>query len=210
MWLGIDIGTGGSRALLVDERVVVRAGCTAPHEEMTMARPLWAEQRPQNWWDAAVSAIRLLEPEAARFAAAIESADTPRLSVASCLEAAIFVDRNGDEVRRAMPDTFLEEFSIRLEPITVEQVRIARQAFQWFGKGQHPAALNFGDCFTYALAKMMREPVLFKAQDFSRTDLVAALPPVIPPAGGHIVSAPLRSGPSVRAPETGAIPECAR
>ena len=58
MWLGIDIGTGGSRALLVDERGVVRAGCTAPHEDMTMARPLWAEQRPQNWWDAAVSAIR--------------------------------------------------------------------------------------------------------------------------------------------------------
>jgi len=58
MWLGIDIGTGGSRALLVDGRGVVRAGYTAPHEEMAMARPLWAEQRPENWWDAAVQAIR--------------------------------------------------------------------------------------------------------------------------------------------------------
>jgi xylulokinase len=58
MWLGIDIGTGGSRALLVDERGRVRAGCTAPHEEMRMERPLWAEQRPENWWDAAVIAIR--------------------------------------------------------------------------------------------------------------------------------------------------------
>ncbi|HUK18258.1 MAG TPA: xylulokinase [Bryobacteraceae bacterium] len=58
MWLGIDIGTGGSRALLVDSRGAVRAGYTAPHEEMTMARPLWAEQRPENWWDAAVAAIR--------------------------------------------------------------------------------------------------------------------------------------------------------
>jgi xylulokinase len=58
MWLGIDIGTGGSRALLVDGSGVVRAGYTAPHEEMTMARPLWAEQRPENWWDAAVQAIR--------------------------------------------------------------------------------------------------------------------------------------------------------
>jgi len=58
MWLGIDIGTGGSRALLVDERGAVCAGFTAPHEEMRMERPLWAEQRPENWWDAAVAAIR--------------------------------------------------------------------------------------------------------------------------------------------------------
>src|SRR5271157_1246361 len=58
MWMGIDIGTGGSRALLVDERGAVRAGYTAPHEEMRMERPLWAEQRPENWWDAAVAAIR--------------------------------------------------------------------------------------------------------------------------------------------------------
>ena len=58
MWLGIDIGTGGTRALLIDERGGVRAGYTAPHEEMRMERPLWAEQRPENWWDAAVAAIR--------------------------------------------------------------------------------------------------------------------------------------------------------
>ena len=58
MWLGIDIGTGGTRALLVDGRGAVRAGCTAPHEDMRMERPLWAEQRPENWWDAAVEAIR--------------------------------------------------------------------------------------------------------------------------------------------------------
>jgi len=53
MWLGIDIGTGSSRALLVDERGTVRASCSAPHEDMRMERPLWAEQRPENWWDAA-------------------------------------------------------------------------------------------------------------------------------------------------------------
>jgi xylulokinase len=58
MWLGIDIGTGGSRALLVDDRGAVRAGFMAPHEEMRMERPLWAEQRPENWWDASVAAIR--------------------------------------------------------------------------------------------------------------------------------------------------------
>jgi xylulokinase len=58
MWLGIDIGTGGSRALLIDQKGAVRAGFTAPHEDMRMERPLWAEQRPENWWDAAVLAIR--------------------------------------------------------------------------------------------------------------------------------------------------------
>jgi xylulokinase len=58
MWLGIDIGTGGTRALLVDERGGVRGGFTAPHEDMRMERPLWAEQRPENWWDAAQAAIR--------------------------------------------------------------------------------------------------------------------------------------------------------
>jgi xylulokinase len=58
MWLGIDVGTGGSRALLVDERGAVRAGYTAVHEEMHMERPMWAEQRPENWWDAVVEAVR--------------------------------------------------------------------------------------------------------------------------------------------------------
>ena len=58
MWLGVDVGTGGSRALLVDERGAARAGYTAVHEDMHMARPLWAEQRPENWWDAVVEAIR--------------------------------------------------------------------------------------------------------------------------------------------------------
>src|SRR5260370_21116926 len=57
-WLGLDIGTGGTRALLVDEYGQVRHAHTAPHEEMRMERPLWAEQRPENWWDAAMRAIR--------------------------------------------------------------------------------------------------------------------------------------------------------
>ena len=64
LWLGVDIGTGGSRALLLDARGKVRAGCTAPHEDMCMERPVWAEQRPDNWWDAAVNAIRGVLKEA--------------------------------------------------------------------------------------------------------------------------------------------------
>ena len=97
------------------------------------------------------------------------------MSVASYLEAAIFVDRHGDEVRRAMLDDFISEFSIRLEAVTVEQGRAARRAFRSFGRGFHPAGLNFGDCLTYALAKVTREPLLFKGDDFSRTDLLSAL-----------------------------------
>ena len=65
-WLGIDIGTGGSRALLIDAQGKVRAGYTAPHEDMRMERPLWAEQRPENWWDAAQQAIRGVLADASR------------------------------------------------------------------------------------------------------------------------------------------------
>ena len=119
----------------------------------------------------ALLAILLRETEAATFAKAIEDADSVRMSVASYLEAAIFVDRHGDEVRRAMLDTFLEEFSIRLEPVTVEQIRLARQALRSFGKGIHPAGLNFGDCFSYALAQALGEPLLYKGEDFSHTDV---------------------------------------
>jgi len=122
----------------------------------------------------ALLAVLLNEPEASRFASAMENAGVVRLSAASYVEAAIYVDRNGDEVRRAMLDTFLMEFSIRIEPVTAEQALLARQAFVLFGKGRHKAALNFGDCFSYALARAFREPLLFKGADFGYTDLDAA------------------------------------
>jgi ribonuclease VapC len=122
----------------------------------------------------ALLAVLLNEPEAERFASAIESASVVRMSAASYVEAAIYLDRNLDEVRRAMLDTFLGEFSIRIEPVTVEQALLARQAFVLFGKGRHKAGLNFGDCFSYALARAYREPLLFKGADFGYTDLEAA------------------------------------
>jgi ribonuclease VapC len=122
----------------------------------------------------ALLAILLREPEAERFAASIENAEVVRLSAASYVEAAVYVDRNADEIRRAMLDTFLAEFSIRIEAVTAEQALLARQAFVLFGKGRHKAGLNFGDCFTYALARAWREPVLFKGGDFAHTDLEAA------------------------------------
>jgi ribonuclease VapC len=122
----------------------------------------------------ALLAILLREPEAERFAISIENAAVVRLSAASYVEAAIYVDRNADEIRRAMLDTFLAEFSIRIESVTAEQALLARQAFVLFGKGRHKAGLNFGDCFTYALARAWREPVLFKGGNFGHTDLEAA------------------------------------
>ena len=72
-------------------------------------------------------------------------------------------------------DTFMRRAGIAIEPVTEEQALIARQAYADFGKGRHPAGLNFGDCFSYALAKAFREPLLFKGNDFSRTDVEAAL-----------------------------------
>ena len=122
----------------------------------------------------ALLAVLLREPDAQRFAAAMESANVVRLSVASYVEAAIYVERNGDEVRRAMLDTFLSQFGIEIEPVTAAQGLLARQAFVLFGKGRHRAGLNFGDCFSYALAKEHREPLLFKSGDFGYTDLEAA------------------------------------
>jgi len=122
----------------------------------------------------ALLGLLLAEPEAVRFAKTMEAAVVIRLSVASYVEAAIHIERNGDEVQRALLDTFVEEFSIQIEPITVEQGFLARQAFVFFGKGRHKAALNYGDCFTYALAKAYREPLLFKGQDFGYTDLEPA------------------------------------
>lgn len=122
----------------------------------------------------ALLALILNEPESPRFVSAIEGAATRRMSAASYVEAAIYVDRNGDEIGRAMLDTLLAKFSIRIEPVTVEQALLARQGFVLFGKGRHKAGLNFGDCFSYALARAYREPLLFKGGDFGYTDLEAA------------------------------------
>ena len=72
-------------------------------------------------------------------------------------------------------DAFFRRAGIVIEPVTEEQAHAARQAYADFGKGRHPAGLNFGDCFAYALAKLTREPLLFKGRDFSKTDIKSAL-----------------------------------
>jgi ribonuclease VapC len=96
------------------------------------------------------------------------------ISAASYLEAAIIIDdRLGYEGVRDLK-LFMTEAAIEVVPVTLEQAEIARNAYRAYGRGDHPARLNFGACFAYALAKFSGEPLLFKGDDFSRTDIVAA------------------------------------
>jgi ribonuclease VapC len=105
----------------------------------------------------------------------MESADYLRISAASYLETAIVLDSRRDPVMSAGLDDLLDDTKIVIEPVTAAQAKIARQAYRDYGKGSgHPAGLNFGDCFTYALAREKREPVLWKGDDFGHTDLRAA------------------------------------
>ena len=119
----------------------------------------------------AVLAILFGEPDARRHAAAIMTAYPCRMSIANVLEASIAVERRGGDTAAHDLDTLLESAEIELVPVTVEQFEAARQAWRRFGKGNHPAALNFGDCFAYALAKTTGEPLLFKGGDFAQTDI---------------------------------------
>jgi ribonuclease VapC len=123
----------------------------------------------------AVLAILLDEKDAAVFAKAIEDADDRRMSAASYLEAALVVDNRGDAVAVREFDRFFQRSGINIEPVTLEQARIAREAYKDFGKGRHRAGLNFGDCLTYALARVFDQPLLYKGRDFSHTDLQFAL-----------------------------------
>jgi ribonuclease VapC len=102
----------------------------------------------------------------------MDSADSLRMSVASYLETSIVLDSRRDPVMSVGLDDLIEDMNMVIEPVTVAQAKIARQAYRDYGKGNgHPASLNFGDCFTYALAHEKREPVLYKGDDFGHTDL---------------------------------------
>jgi ribonuclease VapC len=122
----------------------------------------------------ATLAILFDEPERRMFNEKIESDATRLMSAASYLEAAIIIDdRRGSEGERDLR-LFIAEAEIEIIAVTVEQAEVAREAYRQFGRGNHPAGLNFGDCFAYALARVASEPLLFKGNDFSKTDLAAA------------------------------------
>ena len=123
----------------------------------------------------ALVAIFREEPEAEQFRVAIATATERRISAASYLEAAIVFDRMRDPLASARFDDFLVRAEIRIEPVTESQARIAREAYRNFGKGSgHPAQLNFGDCFAYALSRERGEPLLFKGDDFTKAGVDAA------------------------------------
>lgn len=128
----------------------------------------------------ALLAILQDEPERRTFNELIAAAPNRRLSTAGFVELSIVIEaRYGAEGIRDL-DLFLETAGVELVPFDARQARLAREGFRHFGKGRHPAGLNLGDCFSYAPARTLDEPLLFKGQDFPLTDVRAAFAPVQP------------------------------
>jgi ribonuclease VapC len=123
----------------------------------------------------AVIAILQGEPAADRLIAAVENSGARRISAASLVEAGIVLQaRYGDHGELEL-DLLVQRARIDVIPVTEDHAGIARSGFRRFGKGRHPAGLNYGDCFSYALAIALGEPLLFVGTDFSRTDATAAV-----------------------------------
>jgi ribonuclease VapC len=124
----------------------------------------------------AIVAILRDEPERRPFNEAIEAAPDRQMSAATLVEFSIVYEaRHGADGIRDL-DLFIATAAIQIVPMDVEQAHAAREGFRRFGKGRHPAGLNFGDCFSYALARVLDQPLLFKGDDFSKTDVIAAVP----------------------------------
>ena len=125
----------------------------------------------------AILAILRDEPDALAYSDALSEAPSLRISAATFVEAALIVDGDRNAILSRRIEDLLARTGIVVEPFTPEQARIARDAHRDFGRGSgHPARLNFGDCFAYALAKSAEEPLLFKGNDFTQTDITPAIP----------------------------------
>lgn len=116
----------------------------------------------------ALVAILRDEPEGERFMELLLSAGRVRVAAGTLLEARIVAER---DVAADRVDRLLEQLGAEVAPMDVQQVGLAFEGFRRFGKGRHPAGLNLGDLFAYALAKALDEPLLFKGADFARTDV---------------------------------------
>jgi ribonuclease VapC len=128
----------------------------------------------------AIITVLLNEANAVSIAQAIESGSPRLLSAANFLEASIVIESRKGEAGGRELDLLLYRAAIEVVAVDQDQVEIARVAWRRFGKGRHPAGLNYGDCFAYALAKARRLPLLFQGDDFSQTD-IAGVPPQTPP-----------------------------
>ncbi len=122
----------------------------------------------------ALLAILFAEEDAKDFTDAIAGAEVRLISAANFAEAGIVVDHQLGAAAGRQLDALVVRADMDVEPVTRADAEIARQAYLEFGKGHHPASLNFGDCFAYALAKSRRLPLLFKGDDFSKTDVKRA------------------------------------
>ncbi|HMK91126.1 MAG TPA: type II toxin-antitoxin system VapC family toxin [Methylocystis sp.] len=122
----------------------------------------------------AIVAIALNEPEAAAFEERIVDSPVRLISAATVLEAAIVIETRLGEAGGSELDLWLHKADVEIVAIDAEFIDCARRAWRRFGKGRHAAGLNFGDCFSYALAAKTNEPLLFKGDDFSRTDIAKA------------------------------------
>jgi len=119
----------------------------------------------------ALLVLLLDEPEAEEFRAAVEEDTTRLVSAGNLLEAALLIEaRKGEPGGREL-DALIHKAEVVVVPVDAEQVSEARRAYRRFGKGRHPAALNYGDVFAYALARTSGEPLLFKGDDFAKTDV---------------------------------------
>jgi ribonuclease VapC len=121
-----------------------------------------------------IIAILRDEPDAAAIREVLARPQVRRMSAVSYVEAGVVVDSNRNPVLSRRFDDLLRDVQIGVEPVTLNQARIAREAYRDFGKGRHKAGLNFGDCFAYALAKETGEALLFKGNDFRQTDIESA------------------------------------
>jgi ribonuclease VapC len=122
----------------------------------------------------AIVAIAFDEPEAADFEARIAGDPIRLISAATVLEAAMVIETRFGAAGGSELDLWLYRASVEIVAVDADQADIARRAWRRFGKGRHPAGLNYGDCFAYALAATRQEPLLFKGRDFSQTDIPAA------------------------------------
>jgi ribonuclease VapC len=122
----------------------------------------------------AILAILLDEPERPRFTRLIEQDPARLVSAATLVEVSIVIESRKGEAGRRLLERFLELTGSEVVPFTADQAELASDAFRRWGKGRHPAGLNFGDVFAYALAEVTGEPLLFKGNDFTRTNIASA------------------------------------